>query len=44
VSAPDGTTHEVVQGRNDDRSRYVEILIERTSIHRCLECVDGVWR
>jgi hypothetical protein len=36
--------HEVVHGHTEDGARFVEIRIARTSLHRCLECPDGVWR
>ena len=44
VTGPVGTKHEVVQGRDADMTRFVEILVGRSSVHRCVECVDGVFR
>jgi hypothetical protein len=44
VTAPEGMKHEVIHERDPDGKRVVDIVIERTSIHRCIECIDGEWR
>jgi hypothetical protein len=44
VTAPPDMKHEVVHGYTPDGARFVEIRIARMSLHRCLECPDGVWR
>ena len=44
MTAPPDMKHEVVHGHTPDGARFVEILLARTSLHRCLECPDGVWR
>ncbi len=44
VSGPPGAKYQIVQDTDKDGARYVEINIGRARVHRCLECLDGIWR
>jgi hypothetical protein len=44
VTAPADTKYRIVQERERDGTRYVEIHLGKARIHRCLECLDGMWR
>jgi hypothetical protein len=44
VSAPPDAKYQIVQDTDKDGARYVEINIGRARVHRCLECLDGMWR
>jgi hypothetical protein len=44
VTAPTDVRFQIIQDREPDGARYVEIHLGRARIHRCLECVDGMWR
>jgi hypothetical protein len=44
VTAPPGAGYEIRRGDEPDGRRFIEILVGRVIVHRCVLCRDGVWR
>lgn len=44
VTAPEDTPYELVHDTDRTGSPVVEIRVGKVVVHRCVLCLDGVWR